>query len=152
MLMTGSSTMDAERAFAQASRARKLAAVVRRLRREPAACGRLAVYEEGRASRASRVLGGVREIPLEAIRGTVEPSRASMFDAAFRPTAAARRRWQSLWVAEHRGAPLPPISVVPVGDAFAVRDGHHRISVARARGAATIDAMIDPPYGSTSPW
>jgi hypothetical protein len=25
-----------------------------------------------------------------------------------------------------------------------VRDGHHRISVARSRGALTIDASIDP--------
>ena len=30
---------------------------------------------------------------------------------------------------------LPPISVVQVGDAYAIRDGHHRVSVARARGA-----------------
>jgi hypothetical protein len=25
-----------------------------------------------------------------------------------------------------------------------VRDGHHRVSVAKARGAATIDAMLVP--------
>ena len=37
---------------------------------------------------------------------------------------------------------LPPISVVPVGDGYAVRDGHHRVSVARARGAVAIDAAI----------
>jgi hypothetical protein len=37
---------------------------------------------------------------------------------------------------------LPPIAVVPVADGFAVRDGHHRVSVARARGALTIDAEI----------
>jgi hypothetical protein len=123
MLMTGSATVDAERAFARESRARRRADWMRRLRRIPAACGRLAV--------------------LEAIRGTVEPSRATLFDAAFRPAAAARRRWERLWVAEHHGAVLPPISVVPVGDAYAVRDGHHRVSVARARGALTIDAAVD---------
>jgi ParB-like chromosome segregation protein Spo0J len=38
---------------------------------------------------------------------------------------------------------LPPISVVRVGDGYAVRDGHHRVSVARARGAETIDATVD---------
>ena len=38
---------------------------------------------------------------------------------------------------------LPPISVVAVGDSYAVRDGHHRVSVARARGALTIDATVD---------
>jgi ParB-like chromosome segregation protein Spo0J len=33
--------------------------------------------------------------------------------------------------------------VVQVGDTYAVRDGHHRVSVARARGAATIDAIVE---------
>ena len=37
---------------------------------------------------------------------------------------------------------LPPISVATVGDAYAVRDGHHRVSVARARGALTISAVV----------
>jgi hypothetical protein len=84
----------------------------------------------------------VREIPLDAIAGTVEPSRANMFDGDFRPAAGARSRWQRLWLAEHRGAVLPPISVARVRDGFAVRDGHHRVSVARARGAAAVDAIV----------
>jgi hypothetical protein len=144
MLMTGSGTIDAERAFGREVRARRRAALLRRLRREPAACGRLAVYDErALASGAARAARGVREIPLAAISGTVEPSRAPLFDPSFRPAAAARGRWQRLWLAEHRGAVLPPISVVRVGDAYAVRDGHHRVSVARARGALTIDAAVD---------
>jgi ParB-like chromosome segregation protein Spo0J len=48
-----------------------------------------------------------------------------------------------VWLAEHQGAVLPPISVVPVDDGYAVRDGHHRVSVAKARGAVSIDAMVD---------
>jgi hypothetical protein len=32
---------------------------------------------------------------------------------------------------------------VRVGERFAVLDGHHRVSVARARGALTIDAHVD---------
>ena len=55
---------------------------------------------------------------------------------------ASRSRWQSVWLAAQRGTLLPPISVVPVGDAYAIRDGHHRVSVARARGALTIDAIV----------
>jgi hypothetical protein len=66
-----------------------------------------------------------------------------MFDYAFRPARAARTRWQRVWMAEHRGAVLPPISVAPVGDGYAIRDGHHRVSVAAARGALTIDAVVD---------
>jgi hypothetical protein len=141
MLLTGSPQMDAERAFAREVRARRRASVLRRLRRVPAACGRLAVYDEGSLRRAGRRMVG--EIPLDAIAGTVEPSRAKLFDDSFRPTPAARSRWQRLWLAEHRGAVLPPISVVRVGNAYAVRDGHHRVSVARARGALTIDAAVE---------
>lgn len=140
MLLTGSASIDAERAFARESRARRLATVVRRLRREPAARGRLPVYDE---SARRSALPRLREIPLDAIAGTVEPSRAKLFDSEFRPRTPARARWERLWLAEHRGTSLPPISVVRVGDAYAVRDGHHRVSVARARGALTIDAAIE---------
>ena len=73
----------------------------------------------------------------------MEPSRAAQFDSSFRPAPLARARWERVWLAEHRGAVLPPISVTPVGDGFAIRDGHHRVSVARARGALTIDAVVD---------
>ncbi len=85
---------------------------------------------------------GRREIPLEAISATLEPNRAEHFDREFRPAAPIRSRWQSVWLAEHRGTLLPPIAVVRVGDAYAIRDGHHRVSVARARGALTIDAIV----------
>jgi hypothetical protein len=39
--------------------------------------------------------------------------------------------------------PEAPVSLVALGDQYAIRDGHHRVSVARARGALTIDAVID---------
>jgi hypothetical protein len=146
MLMTGSSAIDAERAFARAARGRRRAALARRLRRAPADSGRLCVFAQHQVSRARTrvgVRGGIREIPIEAINGTLEPSRAAMFDGCFRPAARARGRWERVWLAEHHGATLPPISVVAVGDGYAVRDGHHRVSVAKARGAVTIDATID---------
>jgi hypothetical protein len=140
MLLTGYPQMDAERAFAREARARRLASIVQRLRRAPVARG-LAVYDEPALPHSG--LRTVREIPLDAIAGTVEPSRAKLFDRAFRPAPSARSRWQRLWLAEHRGAVLPPISVVRVGDRYAVLDGHHRVSVARARGALTIDAAVE---------
>jgi hypothetical protein len=144
MLMTGSATIDAERAFARMARARRRAALARRLRREPSECGRLAVYEPRGRRRAGALDGRmIREIPISAIGGTLEPSRASQFDRGFRPAPIARPRWQRVWLAEHRGDVLPPISVVEVDGAYAVRDGHHRVSVAVARGAATIDARIE---------
>jgi hypothetical protein len=148
MFLTGSAQIDAERAFSRASRARRRATILGRLRRVPDACIRLAVYDERRLG--GRPAGGrrIREIPLCEISGTTEPARAELFDRAFRPSAAARARWQRVWLAEHRGAVLPPISVVPVDDGYAVRDGHHRVSVARARGALTIDAAVESAYAS----
>ncbi len=133
--------VDAEHAFTLATRAGRRAALLRRLRREDAGA-HLPVFGTPRG----RVPGarGIREIPLSAIRGTLEPRRAAEFDSSFRPRRrAARARWQRIWMAEHRGTVLPPICVVPIGDAYAVLDGHHRVSVARARGAIAIDASID---------
>ncbi len=127
--------MQAEQAFGKAVRARRRASLLRRC----AACLRLAVLEEREPIAGER---GRREIPVEMIVGTVEPNRAEQFDSAFRPVRSTRARWLGIWLAEQRGTVLPPISVVRVGDAYMVRDGHHRVSVARARGAATIDAIV----------
>src|ERR1700710_1626959 len=125
MLLTGSPQIDAERAFNRAARG---AALMRRVQG-------LDVIDE-RCLRQRRNPPGREavEIPVAAINGTLEPSRAAQFDSDFRPAPIARPRWQRVWLAEHRGAPLPPISVVPFGDSYALRDGHHRVSVARARG------------------
>jgi hypothetical protein len=141
MLLTGSGQIDAERAFVRETRARRRASLARRLRRQGARCSGLPVYDE--TERRISGLPARLEIPLDAIAGTVEPSRAVLFDDAFRPTKLVRSRWERLWLAEHRGAVLPPISVVRVRDGYAVRDGHHRVSVARARGALTIDAAVE---------
>ena len=50
---------------------------------------------------------------------------------------------------------MPPISVYRVGDMHFVRDGHHRVSVARALGLRVIDAGRDrgphPPAGAGHP-
>jgi hypothetical protein len=132
------SQMEAERAFTVVARARRRAALAYRLRGR-AVCNALRVYEERPQRRSG---GGVREIPVDAISGTVEPNRAAQFDPHFRPAAITRCRWQSIWLALHRGATLPPISVVQVDDGYAIRDGHHRVSVAKALGALTIRAVV----------
>ncbi len=141
MLLTGSPLVDAERAFARASRARRRAALLARLLRRKDKLG-LAVVDSS-CVRAAASVPAVREIAITAITGTVEPARAMLFDDRFRPTRAARARWQRVWLAEQRGIPLPPIDLVRMCDAYAVRDGHHRVSVALARGALTIDAVVE---------
>ena len=143
MLETGSAPIDAERAFRRALRARRRASLVRRLRRWPSDCGRLDVIDAREIVRAPAGRPRIAEIPLRAIRGTLEHSRAAQFDPEFRPEPIARPRWERVWLAERVGANLPPISVVAVDDGYALRDGHHRVSVARARGALTIDATVD---------
>jgi hypothetical protein len=139
MLLTGSTQIDAERAFLRETRARRRAALARRLRRGRS--GRLPVYDE--TKQRMNGLPARLEIPIDSVAGTVEPSRSALFDRDFRPSKLARSRWERLWLAEHNGAMLPPISVVRVRDGYAVRDGHHRVSVAKARGALTIDAAVE---------
>jgi hypothetical protein len=132
------SDMEADRAFASARARRSLLRIW--FSRCRGACRRLAVFDEG-ARRGSGPLG-VHDIPLDEIRGTVEPNRAAQFDGAFRPTRQTRCRWLRIWVAEHQGKALPPVSIVRIGDAYAVRDGHHRVSVAKAFGRNTIRAVV----------
>jgi hypothetical protein len=132
---------EAERAFGRAVRARRRASLMRWLRRRCAASTRLAIHHARCATRQG-ARSVVREIPLDAITGSLEPNRAAQFDAEFRPSPVARCRWLRVWQAEQRGAGLPPISVLAVGDGYAIRDGHHRVSVARARGARSIAAAI----------
>jgi hypothetical protein len=130
---------ESEKAFRRATRGRRRAALVRRLRRVCAEYERLAVACS--LTHGSSV-GRVREIPLEAITSTLEPNRAAQFDRDFRPAPLTRARWQRVWMAMHTGATLPPISVVRVRDGYAIRDGHHRVSVAKWTGAATISAVV----------
>jgi hypothetical protein len=134
--------MEAERAFGQAARARLRASIARRLLHRRKESARLIVHDERAVPRRSAATAGVREIPLDAVTGTLEAGRAREFDGEFRPSKRTRKRWVGVWLAEHRPAGLPPIDVVRIGNAYAIRDGHHRVSVARARGAATIDAIV----------
>ena len=141
MLSTGNTHMDAQRAFDKVSRAQRRSAIVNRLRRQCADCARLQVHDT--MYRTARHAAGVKEIPLEQISATVEPARARQFDADFRPSGKrTRARWERLWMAEQRGEIIPPISVVRTQAGYAVVDGHHRVSVAKSRGAVTIDAVV----------
>ena len=138
---TGWNSMAGERAFGKATRARRRASLLQRLRRGCLECAKLAVHDAFGPAPTGAV-AALRDIPLDAITGSTEPNRASLFDGQFRPAPSTRRRWLRVWHAEQDGAGLPPISVVAIGAGFAIRDGHHRVSVARARGAVSIAAVI----------
>ncbi len=80
-------------------------------------------------------------IAIESIDGTVD--RRKEFDREFRPTSSrARARFERIAEASRRGVSLPPIDVYRIGELHFVRDGHHRVAVARVQGRDTIDAHV----------
>ncbi len=84
---------------------------------------------------------GMREVPLDAIIGSV--SRYNDFDRAFLPRQThTRERWENVDSAHLQDIILPPIEVYQIGDTFFVKDGNHRVSVARMKGQAYIDAYV----------
>lgn len=85
---------------------------------------------------------GVREVPVEKIVGTTT-NRYSDFDRAFLPSQArTKSRWKTIDELRLRDQSLPPIQLFQVGDLYFVRDGHHRVSVARQNGQTFIDAEV----------
>jgi hypothetical protein len=113
-----------------------------RLRGRAPAC--LDVFDDGAgwAATAEHRALGVQAIAIDSVTGTAEAIKARAFDRAFRPEAESAEHWKRLWLAQAHGAALPPISVYRVGGQHVVRDGHHRISVARDHGLLTIEADV----------
>lgn len=136
--------IDAQDAFARQRRSRRRARALDWLLRRPRECSRLTSLDEalGGAPPPGYHPAGLRAIPLKSIVGTAEAAKVKDFDGSFRPPTWSRHRWERLWIAGRRGAPLPPISVFQVGEQHFVGDGHHRVSVARALGMAAIDAEV----------
>jgi hypothetical protein len=80
-------------------------------------------------------------IPLDKVIGSV--GRYRDFTREFLPKeAVSQNRWQAVDVAMQSPTGLPPIEVYQIGDAYFVRDGHHRVSVARANGFHDIEAYV----------
>lgn len=135
--------MDAQNDFLRARRRAALAGLLARLRRVPDDVRMVLPYEEVVAALGfvTERTAGTHVVALDAIVGTVD--RRGEFDRRFRPTSRrARSRWESIATAMRRGDSLPPIDVLRIGEIYFVRDGHNRVSVARALGRADIDARI----------
>src|SRR5438034_1010039 len=85
--------------------------------------------------------GGMREVAIDQIVGSV--GRYRDFDRAFLPRQVQTRdRWESVDRAHLDGTDLPPVDLYKIGDTYFVKDGNHRVSVARERGQAFIDAHV----------
>jgi Domain of unknown function (DUF4032)/ParB/Sulfiredoxin domain len=84
---------------------------------------------------------GLQTIPLDKIAGSV--GRYHEFNRAFLPTQEhIRERWKQIYEVVHSAEGFPPIDVYKIGDVYFVRDGHHRVSVLKELGAATIEATV----------
>jgi hypothetical protein len=135
--------VDAQHDFLRARRHATLARLAARLRGEPNDVGVILPYEEVVAALGfvSEHSAGFEVVALEAIIGTVDRGRE--FDRSFRPTSGrVRSRWEHIAAAMRRGESMPPVDLVRIGEIFFVRDGHHRVSVARALDHTDIDAYV----------
>jgi nucleotide-binding universal stress UspA family protein len=100
-------------------------------------------YEEVRQQLQARETGfeQLKEIPLDAIVGSV--GRYTDFTRTFLPRkSSSETRWARVKLAMTDLSGLPPIEVYQIGGAYFVRDGNHRVSVARQLGATHIQAYV----------
>ncbi len=84
---------------------------------------------------------GLQQVPLTKIVGS--EGRYSDFDRQFLPRRTkTQQRWQSVDIAHYEEKPLPPVDLYKIGEVYFVKDGNHRVSVARERGQSEIDAYV----------
>ena len=89
----------------------------------------------------ARSYAGLHTVPTEQILGS--EGRSDDFDRDFHPVRDhCKDRWLRIARARDQDKVLPPVVLVQVGDVYFVRDGHHRISVARALGQLDIEAEV----------
>ena len=140
---TGMPETDASFDFARERRRRAVTKLSSRLRLAPADVNVILPFDEvveALGRRGEKRLG-LESIPLDSIVGTVD--RAREFDRDFRPTTnRVRTRWERIATAQRQGKPMPPIDVYRIDELHFVKDGHHRVSVARAMGFESIDAYV----------
>jgi len=84
---------------------------------------------------------GYKNVQLGRIVGS--EGRSEDFDGQYRPLKGhTAKRWYSVAQATLTGVTLPPVRLIRIGEEYYVRDGNHRVSVARAFGQAAIEAEV----------
>ncbi len=140
---TGMPRLDAQNDFLRARRHAVASRLAARLRGVPDDVRMVLPYEEVVEALGfeSERAAGLAVVPLDAIVGTVDRERD--FDRSFRPTSGrVRSRWEHIAAAMRRGESMPPVELLRIGEIYFVRDGHHRVSVARALDRTNIDAQV----------
>jgi hypothetical protein len=83
---------------------------------------------------------GLQEVEVDKIVGSV--GRYRDFTRSFLPKSdQSSERWRRVDAVVHDYG-FPPIDVYKVGDVYFVRDGNHRVSIARTHKAETIEAYV----------
>jgi hypothetical protein len=103
----------------------------------------LVSYEEvaRRIKAYQQIEMGTQMVPLEKIVGSV--GRYRDFTSEFLPrTGISKDRWTRVDRVLHSLQGYPPIELYKIGDVYFVRDGNHRVSVARANGLSHIEAYV----------
>lgn len=94
-----------------------------------------------RAGIQNSCYAGIQAVNIDLIQGT--QCKQADFDIHFHPlTDTHLQRWLNIAMERLRGHELPPVDLVEAGGVYYVRDGHHRISVARSLGQAFIEAEV----------
>ena len=111
-----------------------------RVRRRATSLIELNVYLRHR-----RVLGshhaGIKSVSIDEIVGS--EGKSEDFDRSFNARYdRTRTRWMNIAKARLVGRELPPVELIQIERSYFVRDGHHRISVAKALGEDYIDAQV----------
>jgi hypothetical protein len=89
----------------------------------------------------SETYRGMQTVPIDRIAGS--EGRYRDFNKGFLPKReASRGRWTSIDKAHLQHVTLPPIRLYEIGGIYFVRDGNHRVSVARSQGVMAIDAEV----------
>lgn len=84
---------------------------------------------------------GLQQVPLDKIVGS--EGRYADFDRRFLPRQVqTQARWQSVDLAHLADVALPPVELYKLGQVYFVKDGNHRVSVARSLGQTEIDAYV----------
>lgn len=84
---------------------------------------------------------GITQVPIRAIVGSL--GRYRDFDRAFLPRQThTKDRWVNIDRAHYEEIRLPPVELYKMGEVYFVKDGNHRVSVARERGQEFIDAYV----------
>jgi hypothetical protein len=133
---------QADKDFSRARRRAFLRRIGAYLRKDPGS-NQLLSFDEVKSALGAveQVYLGMRTVEVAKIVGSV--GRHRDFDRAFLPSKGdLGARWKRIDEMMHRAEELPPISLYKIGDAYFVRDGNHRVSVARQQGVEMIDAEV----------